>query len=218
MSLSRHTKAEEYIARLFGRETSHHVAIREALARDGKEGINVGAAEGAILRFLLGLIKAKAVVEVGTLYGYSTLFIAESLPADGKVISLEKNPNHYSEAKRLLESTPYAQKITLLQGDALESLRSLGEIEADAVFIDADKPNYPNYLDWALKHVRVGGLIIGDNTFLFGHVIGEDRGQATSAKALTAMKVFNETLAQNPDFRSVMIPTFEGMTVAERLR
>jgi predicted O-methyltransferase YrrM len=217
MNRNRQNKAEEYIARLFGRESPHHLAIREALSRDGKEGINVGAAEGAILRFLLGLVKAKTVVEIGTLYGYSTLYIAESLPASGKVISLEKNPQHYAEAKRLLDRTPQAAKITLMQGDALENLRGLGELEADAIFIDADKPNYPNYLEWAMKHVRVGGLIIGDNTFLFGHVIGEDRGRETSPTALAAMKSFNETLANTHNFRSVILPTQEGMTLAERL-
>lgn len=217
MSRSRHTKAEDYIARLFGRESPHHLAIREALDRDGKEGINVGAAEGAILRFLLGLIKAKTVVEIGTLYGYSTLYIAESLPTGGKVISLEKNAEHHAQAKKLLERTPQANKIDLRQGDALETLKSLGDIQADAIFIDADKPNYANYLEWALKHVRVGGLIIGDNTFLFGHMIGDDRGQSTSASAIASMKTFNESLANNPDFRAVIIPTFEGMTVAERL-
>lgn len=218
MSRSRHTKAEDYIAKLFGRETPHHLAIRAALARDGKEGINVGAAEGAILRFLLGLVKAKTVVEIGTLYGYSTLYLAESVPADGRVISLEKVKEHYEAAKFLLATTPVASKIELMLGDAQENLAKLGDLRPDVVFIDADKPNYANYLRWAMEHVRVGGLIIGDNTFLFGHVIGEERGETTSAAALAAMKKFNETLATHPDFRGVIIPTYEGMTVAERLR
>lgn len=218
MSRSRHTKSEDYVARLFGRETPNHLKIREALARDGKEGINVGAAEGAILRFLLGLVKAKTVVEIGTLYGYSTLYIAESLPEDGKVISLEKLPEHHAQAKALLGETPYASKIELMLGDALSNLEKLGALRPDVVFIDADKPNYANYLKWAMEHVRVGGLIIGDNTFLFGHVIGDDRGESTSASALKAMNTFNETLASHPDFRGVILPTYEGMTVAERLR
>jgi predicted O-methyltransferase YrrM len=217
MSRNRHTKAEDYIAKLFGRESPHHLAIREALARDGKEGINVGAAEGAILKFLLGLIRARTVVEIGTLYGYSTLYIAESLPANGKVISLEKNEEHFAQAKMLLGRSSQASKIDLRQGDALENLEKLGDIEADAVFVDADKPNYANYLKWAVKHVRVGGLIIGDNTFLFGHMIGEDRGQSTSDTALASMREFNESLANNPDFRAVILPTYEGMTVAERI-
>lgn len=217
MSRSRSTIAEDYIAKLFGHETPHHVAVREALARDGKEGINIGMAEGSILQFLLRAVRAKIVVEIGTLYGYSTLYFAEALPEDGRVISLEKSVENYQKAKELLMKSPWNSKIELHNGDATEILKSL-KVQPDVVFIDADKPGYPRYLNWALENVRVGGLIIGDNTFLFGHLIGAPHDMDVRPGSVQAMTQFNERLAKHPDFCATIIPTHEGMTVAVRLK
>jgi predicted O-methyltransferase YrrM len=143
--------------------------------------------------------------------------MAKALPGDGKIISIEFNPENYKNAKALVEPSDVADKIELKHGDANKILMDL-EINPDIVFIDADKPSYANYLDWALAHVNVGGLIIGDNTFLFGHMIGEDRGQKTSESAIAAMSKFNEVLANHPDYFSMMIPTHEGMTVGLRVK
>lgn len=207
------TLSEDYINRLFAKESEAHIKINKALKSDEKYGINVGAYEGKILQFLAQLMQARCIVEIGTLYGYSTLWMAQALPADGRLIAIEKSKAHFEQAKKLLEATEHKNKIELHCGEALEVLKGL-KVTPDMVFIDADKANYKNYLDWAIEAVRPGGLIIGDNTFLFGHMIGEDRGERGSSKAIEAMSAFNESIAASDRLVSVMLPTYEGMTLA----
>ncbi len=209
------TKSEEYIRKTFVHESEDHKRIAEALQADGKFGINVGPFEGHTLAFFIRLVRARTVVEVGTLYGYSTLWMARALPADGKIISLEKDESHHRRASELLKNVDVADKIDLRCGDAVELLNQI-TIKPDLIFIDANKPAYPAYLDWALKNISDQGLIIGDNTFLFGHLIGEDRGEGTSPKAMEAMTAFNKRAASESGFVATMIPTWEGMTLITR--
>ncbi len=216
MSREETSKSEKYILENFAHETADLAAVRERLIADGKFGINVSAGEGSLLRFLVGVIQPKLIVEVGTLYGYSTLWMAQALPADGRILTLEYSAEHFSRAREHFAKSSLASKIEIRHGDAKELLKGINA-QPDLVFIDADKPGYRHYLDWALSAVRVGGVIIGDNTFLFGHMIGEDRGDKTSPAAIESMRYFNTTLAHAKNFRAAMIPTYEGMTVAQRL-
>lgn len=220
MSHSRETAAEKYIANLFVTEKPPARAIQEALTTDGKIGINVGAAEAGILQFLLRMVKARTVVEIGLLYGYSTYFMAEALPADGRIHSIEKSEENFKRASELLKASDMGSKIELHLGDALTELKKLGDLRADLIFIDADKGNYDNYLTWAFEHVRVGGLIVGDNSLLWGAVYDQHNGNGPKLNAATvdAMKSFNRRLAEHPDYNSILIPTREGMTVGQRLR
>lgn len=220
MAISRETQAEKYIANLFVEEKPTAVAIREALIKDGKIGINVGAAEAGVLQFLVRLVKAKTIVEIGLLYGYSTYFLAEALPSDGKIHSFEKSEENFKKASALLGASDQSSKIELHLGDALTELKKLGSLQADIIFIDADKNNYDNYLTWAFEHVRVGGLIIGDNSLLWGGVYDQPAadGPKPSAAAIQSMKSFNQRLAEHPDYSAILIPTREGLTVGERLR
>ena len=216
MSRENLSLSEIYIKQNFAHEDQDLIQVREKLIADRKFGINVGATEGKFLQFLVGLTNAKTIVEVGVLYGYSTLWMAKALPSDGLIYAIEKDETNFRVAKSLFASSSVAQKIELIHGDAGEVLSKLN-VEPDMVFIDADKVNYKNYLNWAMKSVRVGGLIVGDNTFLFGHMIGEDRGEKASPAAIESMTYFNTTLAESPRFRSIMVPTYEGMTLAQRL-
>jgi len=217
MSREELSKSENYIIRNFIREDADLGRVHERLLADSKYGINVSPGEGKLLQVLVGIISPKVIVEIGTLYGYSTLWMAKALPEGGKIISIEYNKNHYDRALEHFEGSDVAGKIELKHGDAKEILKTL-DVTPDFVFIDADKPGYKHYLDWAMKTVRVGGVILGDNTFLFGHMTGEDRGQSTSPAAFESMKYFNETLAKAANFRAAMIPTYEGMTIAQRLK
>jgi predicted O-methyltransferase YrrM len=202
---------------LFAEEFDSQKKIRESLRQDGKLGINVSAVEGSLLGFLLQLIQAQTVVEIGTLYGYSTTWIARSLSDRGRVISIEFNPENFEKASDLIENSTFKDRIELLQGDAVQVLKTLRG-PFDACFIDANKGGYMEYLKWAMENVRPGGLIVGDNTFLFGHVYGADKPWVDmNSGPIETMKLFNETLAQSKNFRAVMIPTSEGMTVAQRL-
>ena len=205
-------KRDQYINKTFAHEDFHLLGIRESLSRTGKTGIHIDPYEGRLLGLLLRFIQAKTVIEIGTLYGYSTLWMAQSLPEDGKIISIEKSPENYKQAQTLLEPTPQWGQIELKLGAALHILPKLNEIY-DVAFIDADKSGYMDYLIWADKHIRPGGLIIGDNTLLFGHLIGEGQGEI-SPEQIETMRKFNEYLSDTQKYDSVMIPTPEGMTVA----
>jgi predicted O-methyltransferase YrrM len=216
MSRESLSKSEIYIHQHFAIEDADLLRVREALIADKKFGINVSAPEGKILQFLVGLIQPKVVVEVGVLYGYSTLWMAKAVPVGGRLIAIEYNAENYQRAKDLISASNVRDKIDLRHGNALEVLPQLN-VQPDLVFIDADKVNYRHYLDWAMKNVKVGGVIIGDNTFLFGHMIGEDRGERTSPTAIESMRYFNETLALAQNFRAIMLPTYEGMTLAQRI-
>lgn len=206
------SKRDQYINSTFAHEDAHLLEIREALVHAGKSGINIDPYEGQLLGLWVKLIQAKTVVEVGTLYGYSTLWIAKALPSDGKIISIEKDPENHKQAQTLLEKTSQWNQIELRHGDALSVLPELNKTY-DMAFIDADKAGYMDYLIWADKHIRPGGLIIGDNTLLFGHVIGEGQGEI-SKEQIETMKKFNDFLSISQRYDSVMIPTYEGMTVA----
>lgn len=216
MSRENHSKSEKYIFDTFVREDADLLRVKEALVAGNAYGINVSPNEGKFLQFLVGITRAQLIVEVGVLFGYSTLWMAKALPADGKIIAIEYNVANFNKAKELIAQSNVAEKIDLIHGDAKMVLPELN-VAPDLIFIDADKVGYRFYLDWAMKAVKVGGVIIGDNTFLFGHMIGEDRGEKTSAKAIESMNYFNNTLAEAPNFRAIQIPTYEGMTLAQKV-
>ena len=187
--------------------------IKKALFDTGKTGIHIDPYEGQLLGLWLKSIQAQSVVEIGTLYGYSTLWMAKFLPSHGKIISIERELEHYEMARQLLEPTAQYGQIELRHGEALQVLSELNNTY-DVVFIDADKANYMNYLVWADTHVRSGGLIIGDNTLLFGHLIGEGPEEEKTSSPIEVMRNFNTFLSDPQKYDSVMIPTYEGMTVA----
>ena len=216
MSRESYSKSESYIVQNFAAEDAILKAVAERLRKDGKYGINVSPVEGKLLQWLVGLVAPKFVVEIGALYGYSTIWMARASPPQSKMISIEFDPKHAEIAREHVRMSGLDDRVEVRQGDAKTITKKL-DIRPDMVFIDADKPGYKQYLDWAMAAIRVGGLIIGDNTFLFGHLIGEDRGEKTSVAAIESMRAFNETLAQSQNFRSTMIPTYEGMTVAQRI-
>lgn len=206
---------EKYMRDLFAAEDEALLRIRQALREDGKEGINVGANEGRILQVLLKMTGARRVIEIGTLYGYSTLWMARALPEGGKITTLEAMPDHASRARELLEQTECADRIEIIEGDARASLKNIRG-PFDVAFIDADKANYLHYLDWAEENVRPGGLIIGDNTYLFGKVFDANLAD-DSEPSVTAMRTFNRRLADKSKYASVLVPTSEGMTVAFKI-
>lgn len=216
--MRRENPRDQYIAETFPVQDKILNQVVSELEKDGKNGIQIASGDARILQFLLRLVGAKKVVEVGTLYGFSTLAMARALPADGVLFSLDNNPQHSDKAKALLQPAPEAKRIQFLCGDAKTTLR---EIESkgpfDAVFIDANKAAYLDYLDWAEAHVRPGGLIVGDNTFLFDAVFGASRDSAVGEKQIQVMNEFNRRLANPQKYNSCLIPTSEGLTVAQVL-
>ncbi len=176
--------------------------------------IHIAPEEGRLLQLLIQLGGYKRIVEVGTHAGYSTLWMAASLPRDGKIYTLERSDSRHKMASETFQTNTNASKIHLLKGSALELLKTIEhDGPFDLLFIDADKLNYANYLDWGEKNIRKGGLIIGDNTFLSGAVYGEATTNRISPTALNAMKTFNQRLGNLEKYHSVMLPTTEGWTM-----
>ncbi len=186
----------------------HDDALAHAFAapeRNGMPAVQVGRGEGALLAMLLRLAGAREVVEVGTLAGYSTIHLARAVGPTGHVWSLEYDPKHAAVARDSLERAGLGARVTVVEGAAVDTLPTLeSEGPIDAVFIDADKGNYDRYGAWAAAHLRPGGLLLGDNVFLFGRLLGD-------APDAVAMRRFHEQARAR--FDTTCIPTPDGLLV-----
>lgn len=184
----------------------HDAALAQAFAvPEGIPAIQVGPSEGRALYLLLKLAGAKKVVEVGTLVGYSAIHMARALPAGGHLWSVEFDPKHAQVARHNIATAGLADRITVHVGAGLDVLPTLVDKGPfDAVFIDANKEHYDKYGIWAVDNLRTGGLVLGDNAYLFGNLLdGSDRGRA--------MRAFHEHVAKTCD--SVCLPTPDGLVV-----
>jgi caffeoyl-CoA O-methyltransferase len=175
----------------------------QAPARENMPAIQVAQSEGKLLGMLIALTGARRVVEVGTLAGYSALRIARALPPDGKLWSIEYDPHHAEVARASIAAAGLSDRAEVLVGPGVELLERLSShAPFDAVFIDADKANYDHYGRWARANLRTGGLLLGDNAYLFGRLL-ED------TPAAQAMRRFHEEAAAS--FDTVCIPTPDGL-------
>ena len=174
-------------------------------------GMMVGRLEGRFLKMLVAAVGARRVLEVGTFTGYSALSMAEALPPDGELITLELDPRHAEMARGFIARSPYAGVIEVRIGPALDSLRSL-EGPFDFVFIDADKPGYLDYYEAALPLLADRGLIAVDNVLQSGRVV--DAGE--QSRNTVAMRRFNDHVAADPRVECVMVPIRDGVTLIRR--
>jgi predicted O-methyltransferase YrrM len=158
---------DHYISQLFAVEDEILRVTRATMQQEGLRPINVSATGGQLLHLLALISGARRILEIGTLGGYSAIWLARALPADGKLISLEISDHHASVARRNLAQAGLADKAEVRVGPALATLTAMeeaGEAPFDLVFIDADKEGYIAYLPKAVALVRAGGLILADNT------------------------------------------------------
>ncbi len=166
------------ILKYLDEELDHDPTYRWIMQETGLRGIpemQITREQGRTLNMLAHLVGARRILEIGTLSGYSGVWMARALPADGKLITCEVNPKHAELAMDAFVHAGVADKVELHLGPALETLTSL-ELDSpfDMTFIDADKDNNLNYFQFAEAHTRSGGLIIVDNIFLNGRVIAPD--------------------------------------------
>lgn len=169
-----------------------------------------GKLEGRFLKLLVQLINAKTILEIGMFTGYSALSMAEALPSEGKLITLDVDPKACEFAKKYFAQSPHGHKIEIIMGPALESMAKLNII-FDMVFIDAEKRQYPDYFLNILPKVRHGGLIVVDNTLSDGRVlepINTERGKA--------MDNFNTMVLQHSDVECVLLPVRDGITLIRK--
>lgn len=151
--------------------------VLAASAVAGLPAISVSAAQGQMLHIFARMMGAKRILEIGTLGGYSTIFLARALPAGGKVVTLEADPRHAEVARANFTRAHIADKVDLRVARAIETLPKLeaeGAGPFDLIFIDADKPSNPDYLHWALRLSRPGTLIVCDNVVRQGRVLDVD--------------------------------------------
>lgn len=171
----------------------------------------IGEMEGSVLTFLIKLGKVKKVLELGTYTGYSALVMAEALPDDGKLITVDINSQTTQVARSFWERSPHGHKIELILKPGLEALGTLKE-SFDLIFIDADKNNYSNYLDWALEHLSDHGLIVVDNTLWSGKVL-----EASADKQTDSIKAHNEKARNLTAYRKTLLPIRDGMYLIQKL-
>jgi len=168
----------------------------------GLPAIQVSAAQGRLLELMVGMCGASSVLEVGTLGGYSTIWLARGLPAGGKVLTLELDPHHAEVARANLDAAGFADVVEVRVGPAAESLAALRET-FDFVFIDADKPSTPGYFTEAVRLSHPGTVIVVDNVVRQGSVVQDDPADANAQ----GIRAFAELVAHDPRLRGTAIQT-----------
>ena len=207
-----------YIEDLFAVEDELLKSVREECEKLGRGGVQIRAFEGRLLQVLMRMIGSKNVLEIGMFLGYSTIWMARALPENGVIYTLEKEEAHVSRARDFFARGNLTEKINIVKGDARESLRDIESFSPfDFIFIDANKGAYAEYLQWAMGNLRSGGVIVADNTLLFGKVMSATRPEGVSQAQWENMRAFNQRLALSLEFTSILVPTDEGLTVAVKI-
>jgi predicted O-methyltransferase YrrM len=209
---------DDYMSGLVVKPDSALDAALSSTAAAGMPPIAVSAAQGKLLHLIARMLGARRILEVGTLGGYSTIWMARALPAGGRIISLEIDPRHAEVARTNLARAGVDGVAEVRIGAALDSLPKLAEEDDgpfDLVFIDADKANIPEYFSWGLKLTRPGGVIIVDNVIRNGAVL-DDSGQDA---AVEGVRRLNELLATLSGVTATTIQTvgtkgYDGFTLA----
>ena len=194
MSVDRWAAVERYFGNLlFPPDAALDAALADSIAA-GLPSINVSAAQGRLLAMVVRMIQARRILEIGTLGGYSGIFLARALPDCGRLVTLEVDPGHAEVARRNFERAGVSHRVDLRIGraqDTLPVVESDGLGPFDLIFVDADKPSYTEYLDWSIRLSRPGGVIIVDNIVRDGAVVDE---HSTDAK-VQGVRRFNAALA-----------------------
>jgi predicted O-methyltransferase YrrM len=199
----------------------HDAALEAALQASVEAGlppINVAPTQGKLLFLLARIRRARAILEIGTLGAYSTIWMARALPEDGRLITLEIDPKHAEVARANVARAGLANRVEVRLGRALDSLAKLAADRQgpfDLTFIDADKPNIPGYFKWALRLSRPGSLIVVDNVVRNGAVIETDSPDAS----VQGVRQFNELMAAEPRVSATTIQTvgakgYDGFALA----
>lgn len=198
-----------YIADLFCEEDELLVELREALEEKGFPVIHVPAITGKTLQVLVKAAGARRVLEVGTLGGYSAIWMARALPGDGELVTVEKSPEHAELAREFVRRAGLEDLIRVRVGDARDEMAALGpDGSFDVVFLDADKESYADYLAEARRLLRPGGLLIADNALWKGKVLEEGGSEADRG-----IRAFNRALAEGSGFTAMILPVGDGVAV-----
>ena len=206
MSQELFAKVDRYIETLYGEPDAALAGVEQSLIDADMPLISVSPAQGRYLHMLCRLVGAKRVLEVGTLAGYSTIWLARALPADGRLITIESDPDHARVARKNFDAAGVADRIELRVGrglDVMPALREDGAGPFDVVFIDADKAPLAEYFELALELSRPGTLIIADNVIREGKVLEE----ISDDEMVRGVQRFNRVLAASDAVDSSIMQT-----------
>jgi len=192
-----------------------------ALAANQKAGlpaIDVSRLQGKFLELLVRISGARRILEIGTLGGYSTIWLARGLPEGGRIVTLEFDPHHAEVARANLEHAGVLDRVDLRVGRAIDTLPKLentADSPFDLIFIDADKESYPEYLDWTLRLSRVGTVIVADNVVREGKVVEAD----CDDERVQGVRRFTERLAAEPRLNATVLQNvgtkgYDGLALA----
>jgi predicted O-methyltransferase YrrM len=166
--------------------------------------------QGSFMQLILKIAHAQEVIEIGTLAGYSAIWMARGLPANGHVRTIEMSSMHADFAERWISRSDVSEKIKVFRGAGKDILPDFAADSADAAFIDAEKSDYPLLLRECLRIVRGGGLIMADNAFGFGQLFAPDHEGAS------AIRTFNEIMAKEPALQGIIVPIGDGLWIAQK--
>jgi len=204
----------DIVAREAGEYATDHTTPMSALLEEIEDftltktrhpSMLTGRVEGRFLQLAVQLSGAHHIIEIGTFTGYSALAMAEVLPDDGEILTIENNRDHAKIARDFFDRSPSGSKITLRMGEALEILKSLPDAKTDLVFIDADKQNYSAYYRESMRIIRNGGLILADNALWYGRVFDPKDDESR------AMAQFNELVKADSRAEKLFLTVRDGI-------
>ena len=198
-----------YLAERTAREDRFLIELKQAATAEGIPSIWIAPEQASFMQILLRAARAREVVEVGTLAGYSAIAMARALPADGRVRTIELEKKHADFAERWIAKSDVAGRIEVLRGAGIDVLPTFASDSADAAFLDADKTSYPRYLTECLRIVRTGGLILVDNAFAFGELFARE----ATRQDVAVIRAFNDRMASVEALQSVIVPLGDGLWV-----
>jgi predicted O-methyltransferase YrrM len=218
MSQKQWTAVDDYLTQLFVPSDSVLNAALQTSNEAGLPPINVSPTQGKLLYIIARVCQARSILEIGTLGGYSTIWLARALPKGGRLVTLELNSKHAEVARANIERANLSDIVEVRVGEALTTLPQLSAENSapfDLVFIDADKQNAPAYFEWSLKLTRCGGLIITDNVIRNGAVIDA----ASDDINVQGVRELNASLAAEPRVTATAIQTvgskgYDGFAIA----
>lgn len=193
---------DAWFTRVLAPQSPALIAALQANARAQLPPHDVSAPQGKMLALLVMMTQARRILEIGTLGGYSTLWMAQALPEDGTITTLEYNPHHADVARENIARAGLSSRVQLHVGAALDLLPALSG-PFDLIFIDADKPNNPHYLRWALRLSRPGTVIIGDNVVRGGAVADSN----STDPNVQGVRTFLHMMADDPRLEATAIQT-----------
>jgi caffeoyl-CoA O-methyltransferase len=222
---------DQVVEKSFAHEDEAQKELKRWAQEEGLPPIRIGAFEGRLLECLLRASGARRGLEIGTLGGYSASWLLRALGPQGHLITLELDPKRAERAQKKLNDLGWGPRVEVIAGDAKQILsKKLNDIsDLDFVFIDADKASYPFYVEWAISHLRQGGLILADNAYIWGgmNFYGQPSDKVSrgvhqglheySKTQFEGMSLTWQKLASHPELASIILPTGEGLGLAVKL-